>query len=154
MAIMDGTNTVVISAANSFMTSSQQLVRDTPCKMECGNSSDNSSGGPGVLAYGLIGSISHVPPGFSLEVMMSLGAGPNQAVRKWGGLLTHRYNKTNPEDKDFTTTHLGYDTDNGAFYYYNPEPNKTPVTFCHPRWRVRGNQAIFSCSVPKVFDTS
>ena len=48
---------------------------------------------------------------------MVLGKGPNAAVRRWGGLLAGRYQKNNSEAKDFTTTHLGYDTDNGAFYY-------------------------------------
>ena len=48
---------------------------------------------------------------------MVVGGGPNAAVRRWGGLLARRYHKNNSEAKDFTTTHLGYDTDNGAFYY-------------------------------------
>ena len=54
---------------------------------------------------------------FSLETVMVVGPGPNAAVRRWGGLLARRYHKNNSETKDFTTTHLGYDTDNGAFYY-------------------------------------
>jgi hypothetical protein len=36
-----------------------------------------------------------------------------------------RYKKSNPYDNDFTTTHLGYATDNGAFYYWNPEKGKS-----------------------------
>ena len=48
---------------------------------------------------------------------MAVGPGPNAAVRRWGGLMAGRYRKNNSEAKDFTTTHLGYDTDNGAFYY-------------------------------------
>lgn len=83
-----------------------------------------SGDGPGVLTYGLMGSITQVDPGFSIEIMLSVGNGVNAAVRGWGGQLTSRYNKVNPEDKDFTTTHLGYDTDNGSapllilFYFY------------------------------------
>lgn len=80
---------------------------------------------PGRLSYGLAGLIEKVPPGFSIETIMVLGTGPNAAIRKWGRLLTSRYNKSVDEDADFTTTHLGYDTDNGAYYYYNPEAGKT-----------------------------
>eukprot|EP00935_MAST-01C_sp_MAST-1C-sp1_P000138 g138.t1 len=56
--------------------------------------------------------------------MLAVGGGPNAAVRRWGQLLTTRYNKSN-KDKDFTSTHLGYATDNGGFYYYNPIAGKT-----------------------------
>ena len=66
---------------------------------------------PGVLSYGVMGTIASVPKGFSLDVILSVGAGPNDAVRGWGKKMTTAYNKTNPRNKDFTTTHLGYDTD-------------------------------------------
>eukprot|EP00040_Diaphanoeca_grandis_P001423 m.18491 g.18491 ORF g.18491 m.18491 type:complete len:900 (-) comp12048_c0_seq1:37-2736(-) len=79
----------------------------------------------GALSWGLSGKIENVPKGFSVETILSLGAGPNQAVRQWGDVMTRRYNKSNPRDKDYTTTHLGYATDNGAYYYKNPEPGKT-----------------------------
>ena len=82
-------------------------------------------GNGGVLTYGLMGGVASVPKGFELEYVLVAGEGPNAAVRRWGGLLTSRYNKTNPRNNDYTTTHLGYDTDNGAYYYYNPETGKT-----------------------------
>ena len=62
---------------------------------------------------------------------MVLGQGPNAAVRHWGGLLAERYHKNNSEAKDFTTTHLGYDTDNGAFYYCEWACGRKLV---HKRW--------------------
>jgi hypothetical protein len=107
-----GSSSVVISAAASFMSQSQQFIAAPAPKR-------------GTLAYGLAGSITSVPPGYEIETMLAVGGGPNSAVRRWGKLLTTRYNKSNPYDKDFTSTHLGYATDNGAYYYYNPEIGKT-----------------------------
>src|SRR4051812_34087726 len=40
-----------------------------------------------------------------------------------GSLLRTTYNKPAWTD-DFTVNKLGYNTDNGAYYYYNTEPNK------------------------------
>lgn len=58
---------------------------------------------------------------------MSLSnTGPNTAVRTWGAELLKLFGK-NPQEtsyNDYVSTHLGYDTDNGAFYYYHTEPNK------------------------------
>lgn len=83
----------------------------------------NSTGS--VLSYGLMGTITDIPSGFIVEFVMVIGFGPNHAVRRWGSKLVKRYGKVNPEGKDFTTSNLGYDTDNGAYYYYNPEPGKS-----------------------------
>jgi hypothetical protein len=84
---------------------------------------------PGVLRYGLLGSVTEVPPGWSSSVILSLGArggGPAAAVRTWGAKLLRFYGKEPQLSRaDFISRHLGFDTDNGAFYYYNPEKNKT-----------------------------
>ena len=57
---------------------------------------------------------------------MSAGGGPSAGVRDWGAKLLKYFNKDRgAAQADFITNHLGYDTDNGAFYYYNPEKGKT-----------------------------
>lgn len=86
---------------------------------------------PIVLTYGLMSSISEVPVGFSVEHVLMVGAGPNAAVRHWGARLMSKYNKTNPEGKDYTTTHLGYDTGTGA-----PVADVQQLARCAPSQRV------------------
>eukprot|EP01079_Euglenida_sp_SAG-EU17-18_P001622 gene1621-2852_t len=104
---------------------------------------------PGILTYGLMGTVTSVPPGHTVGFIMAVGRGPNHAVRSWGARLSAQYGKAPLEGSDFTTANLGYvcslqlcacwpcplyntyiahkkqDTDNGAYYYYNPEPGKT-----------------------------
>jgi hypothetical protein len=78
------------------------------------------------LHYGLLGSVTDVPAGWSSSVILSLGKGPNQAVRRWGKKLLQFYSKELALSRaDFISTHLGFDTDNGAFYYYHTEQNKS-----------------------------
>ena len=62
-----------------------------------------------------------------MEVILSFATGgPNGAMDAWGDALLGRYGKTREfKEADITTTHLGYSTDNGAFYYYGSEKNKT-----------------------------
>lgn len=70
--------------------------------------------GPGTLHYGLLGSVTQVPSGWSSSVIVSLGKAPRSAVRKWGKKLTTFYGKDPALSRaDFISTHLGYDTDNG-----------------------------------------
>ena len=58
-------------------------------------------------------------------MILSLGNAPGAAVRSWGKKLTSFYGKEPALSRaDFISTHLGFDTDNGAYYYYNPEPCK------------------------------
>ena len=82
--------------------------------------------GPGVLRYGLLGSVTEIPAGWSSSVIMSLGKAPGAAVRSWDKKLASFYGKEPALSRaDFISTHLGFDTDNGAYYYYyNPEPCK------------------------------
>lgn len=47
--------------------------------------------GPGTLHYGLLGSVTEVPSGWSSSVILSLGRAPRAAVRKWGEKLTSFY---------------------------------------------------------------
>ena len=46
---------------------------------------------------------------------MSLGKAPGAAVRSWGSKLLRFYGKEPALSRaDFISTHLGFDTDNGA----------------------------------------
>ena len=68
-----------------------------------------------------MGTVTSVPAGHSLEIIVdfSPGAGVNQAMDAWGAKLMARYGKDRSRAaSDVTTTHLGYSTDNGAYYYY------------------------------------
>ena len=85
------------------------------------------TGTPGVLQYGLLGSVTEVPAGWNSSVILSLSkSGPSAAIRSWGAKLLRFYNK-DPliSRQDIISTHLGFDTDNGAYYYYHPEAKKT-----------------------------
>ena len=93
---------VVLSAASNFMAASQRCAASA-------------------LSYGLMGNVSSVPAGFSLETIMSYSpSGPTRAMISWGGKLLARYGKGRRDaySRDLTLQKLGYSTDNGAFYYY------------------------------------
>ena len=71
------------------------------------------------LSFGLLGSITTVPVGYTLETILFAGTGVNAAMLGWGDVLLAHYGKERHAYKrDFTLRNLGYSTDNGAFYYY------------------------------------
>ena len=105
-----GEASAVASAASSFM-SVNHVAED-----------DNS------LTFGLMGRVKAIAPGHSVETIVhfAAGVGVNGAMDAWGAALLGRYGKDRGAAAgDFTTNYLGYSTDNGAFYYYGSEPNKT-----------------------------
>ena len=80
----------------------------------------------GTLNYGVMGSVASIPAGWSSKVIMSAGGAPGASVRSWGAKLMKFFGKqADISQNDFITNHLGYDTDNGAYYYYNPEKGKS-----------------------------
>ena len=94
----DLSTTLVISAFTNTMAQSQQFDRND------------------TMRYGLLGSVTDVPAGWSSSVILSLGKGPNQAVRSWGSKLLQFHGKEPALSRaDFISTHLGFDTDNGKF---------------------------------------
>ncbi|KAJ9459555.1 hypothetical protein DIPPA_32060 [Diplonema papillatum] len=104
-ALFDANHTVVISAASNFMTHSFS---------EMNNS----------MAAGLMSSVTSVPAGYRVQTMLSAGRtgeGINNAVQLWGDRMRRAYDKDwDVYHHDFTATHLGYNTDHGAYYYYHP----------------------------------
>ena len=94
---------LVIGAASEFMAHSFALVN-------------------GSLAAGVQGGALSVPAGFSVSTLVSAGgAGVNNAVQAWGKTLRTVYKKSSAaRDADRTLRYLGYNTDHGTYYYYNP----------------------------------
>ncbi len=64
-----------------------------------------------VIRYGILGSVTDVPAGFTVETVLVAGAGINGAMVQWGDALLHRYGKLRYAYKrDYILTHLGYST--------------------------------------------
>lgn len=88
--------------------------------------------GSSFLSYGVIGSVTSIPPGFSVETIVAATAGgPTAGAVRWGGLARAAGNTSAPRPYDFTLDYLGYATDNGAYYYYNTEKGSDgkPLTY-------------------------
>eukprot|EP00038_Savillea_parva_P003881 m.131333 g.131333 ORF g.131333 m.131333 type:complete len:864 (-) comp11310_c0_seq2:981-3572(-) len=103
----DATHSLVVSALNNFMVASQ-------------DASHNNT-----VSYGVMGSVMQLPPGFTLETVVVLSSGINTAMDAWGDVLLARSGKVRDAyRRDYATQWLGYSTDNGAYYYYQTEPNK------------------------------
>lgn len=102
------TSTHVLSAHNNFMAASQVFGNNT-------------------LRYGVMGGVTEIPAGYMLEtVLVPNDGGVNEAMEKWGDVLLARSNKKRYAYRDDQAMRqLGYSTDNGAYYYYQTEPNKT-----------------------------
>ncbi|KAK7102674.1 uncharacterized protein [Littorina saxatilis] len=113
IALFDGSgDALVISPANNFMSVSNWVIKD---------------GDTNTLSYGIMGGVHTVPVQFGVEFLVyycSLGV--NQAFEGWGGHLRDRYGRTDKfVNDDLSINYLGYWTDNGAYYYYLTEPQKT-----------------------------
>ncbi len=77
--------------------------------------------------WGVIGNVSTLEPGFEVSfIVTAANGGPNTGMRYWGRYLLEFYGRDwgASWDRDFTLQYLGYSTDNGAFYYYETEPDK------------------------------
>ncbi len=76
------------------------------------------------LASGIDSQIPSLPAGFAHSTLLVASTGINHAFDTWGQVLTNLQNKIRPaNDADPTLARLGYWTDNGARYYYHPDPN-------------------------------
>ena len=66
-----------------------------------------------------------VPAGFTQQTLVVLGHGINHAWDLWGGAMLDLQDAKRPNNEaDTILKYLGYWTDNGAFYYYNYDPQK------------------------------
>ncbi|XP_078489098.1 uncharacterized protein LOC100181073 isoform X2 [Ciona intestinalis] len=106
----DRGNTVVMSSFSSFMSHNMQY--------------DTKSG---VVRFGVMGDVTEIPMHYQVNTILYYSdSGINQAIENWGRVLTTKYHKKSSiMEADFSINYLGYYTDNGAYYYYKTEPNKT-----------------------------
>ncbi|OWF39492.1 uncharacterized protein LOC110464957 [Mizuhopecten yessoensis] len=110
VAIFDQTGTtLLLSSADNFMTSSVWH-QDSP---------------GGRVNWGVMGGVNLIPAGYSVRTILVPAEGVNTAFETWGLILRscHQHDGTRQRiyAADTTISHLGYWTDNGAFYYYNTE---------------------------------
>jgi hypothetical protein len=90
-------------------------------------SSAPSSAGNTSLAWGPMGTADTLPAGFSYSCVAWFGATINGNVMAWGQALLDKYGKAHGlSTADFTNSHLGFNTDNGAYYYYVRQIHVTP----------------------------
>ncbi|MBN2150177.1 MAG: hypothetical protein JW839_01900 [Candidatus Lokiarchaeota archaeon] len=81
------------------------------------------------MSAALAGTVERTPEGFALESVVLFGKGINKIVEDWGALVRKRHAATgggqirDPYSNPITAM-LGYNTDNGAYYYYNTEKGK------------------------------
>jgi hypothetical protein len=110
----DDANTIMISALNQFFTNG---IHKLP--------SESNTAASFTLACGIDGEVDILPVGYSGSFMILFGKGINHTFKQWGDLL-HQYYGQSRKDRymDAMTSYLGYFTDNGAHYYYNPLKGK------------------------------
>ena len=78
------------------------------------------------LLWGALGSYTLLPPGWAMSVLLQCSpGGANAAYEAWGTSMRTFYNTQRNLDADITLKTVGVSTDNGAYYYYNTESNKT-----------------------------
>ncbi|KAH8045474.1 hypothetical protein JL720_16676 [Aureococcus anophagefferens] len=108
VCFFDDDAAAVVSAASSFMSVNHALDDD------------------GALTYGLMGRVKAVPAGHVVETIVHFSKDGVNGAMDAGAALLGRYGKDRVvAEADFTVNYLGYSTDNGAFYYYGSEKNKT-----------------------------
>jgi hypothetical protein len=104
--------TVLFDAAGNYslvLSSSSQFMAISSAPASEGDS----------LAWGPMGTADTLPEGYSYSCVAWFGATINGNVMAWGQSLLSKFGKTHGLSyTDFTNTHLGYNTDNGAYYYY------------------------------------
>jgi hypothetical protein len=77
------------------------------------------------LVCGVSGRVTTLPAGYAHETILFAGKGVNQTMFDWGSQLLKIGGKSRSSlVPDKTLSHLGYWTDNGAYYYYNTEQGK------------------------------
>jgi len=107
LAVFTTKETVVMSCASEFMSCNQLVTSDHE------------------LGWGVMGGVTSIPAGFSMEIVFSAGNGIQNSMDAWGNKLLNRYGKKREiANSDFTTNYLAYSTDNGAYYYYLTEDGK------------------------------
>lgn len=77
----------------------------------------------GRIHYGIQGEMDQAPAGTVHRFILVKGQGIGATIQRWGELLRQDRSRERVDRyADRGLSHLGYWTDNGAYYYYNTEP--------------------------------
>jgi hypothetical protein len=77
----------------------------------------------GKIQYGIQGEMDQAPAGMEHRFILVRGKGIGATIERWGELLRQDRGRERVDRyADLGLSHLGYWTDNGAYYYYNTEP--------------------------------
>lgn len=79
-----------------------------------------------IFAVGFNGALSGIPAGWRAQSLLVAGNNVNDTFYSWGDLMLQVGGKARTAlTADLATAYLSAWTDNGAYYYYNTEPNAT-----------------------------
>ncbi|XP_061171988.1 non-lysosomal glucosylceramidase-like [Saccostrea echinata] len=85
---------------------------------------DSEKGGN--IFCGIMGGVDEVPANFTYSTILFYADGINKAFDGWGEFLQKQYGENEWYTwQDDTIIFLGYWSDNGGYYYFKTEPNKT-----------------------------
>ncbi len=107
----DSFRTVVVSPLNNFMVGFQSATTYLQGDIGCG----------------IQGRVQNIPINTTHSTVIYTGHGIANTLQEWGKKLLQKSNKVHVKDRtdlDISSTHLGYYTDNGAYYYYQTESGK------------------------------
>ena len=107
----DNYNSVLLSSLNHFIQAQTH----------------RRSNDDGVFRYyfGFESELKSIPNGTELSAIMMFGTGIYESFMRWGDMLRKYYGKTvEMKHHDIVNEKLGYFTDNGGYYYYNPLKGK------------------------------
>ena len=101
----DDLDVVIMSPLDNFMSAMQAPVK-------------------GEWRCGFGGMIEEVPAGTTAKTIIVTGKGINATFYKWGAIVQKWFgHEPVGPYADISLSHLGFWTDNGAYYYYNTEPD-------------------------------
>jgi hypothetical protein len=105
IVLFDGDkSTVVISALNNF-------------KVGMASTNMSNPAGPS-LSFGLSGSLTSIPEGFTHQLLFYAGQGITNTIYEWGQAMQDYYSSKRYIEKDIFLNKLSYWTDNGAYYFF------------------------------------
>ncbi|WP_371805083.1 hypothetical protein [Candidatus Lokiarchaeum ossiferum] len=111
MLFDDAKNVVIISALDHFITNGvgKKLNNKNGMQIQCGTN----------------GHVAIIPQNHTHRYIVVFHQGINESMRYWGSLLRKFHHAPKKERySDVVCNSLGYFTDNGAYYYYNPIKGK------------------------------
>ena len=110
----DQANVAIISALDNFVTNGIEKIT-FPESFNYG------------FSCGICGEVKEIPPKHKHQFIIAFNQGINAGFRYWGDQLLEYYGRNRAERdryRDIDMSYLGYYTDNGAHYYYNPLEGK------------------------------